>query len=173
MISTSLPEISPPISVSAEESGVETANTPKVSSSTPFAVTVTLRQETYTPAGGVSGVGANEMTALQKFTGKDVREVASQYGESGVMEETEEDAGYSMTSRMALKNIVSNCSATYYFRASDYEPIAAVYNTNVLTSQDVSMTIKIGVASGSITVDPYVRETVQEYFLFSGFFPAA
>ena len=133
-----------------------------------IAVTVTIKNETYTPAGGVSGVGANELTAMQKFNGKDIRAAAAQYGENGVMEETEEDSGYSMVSRMALKNITSGGSATFYFKASNYQPIAAVYDSRVTTSQDVSMTIRLGISSGSITVDPYVTESMREYFIFSG-----
>ena len=143
-----------------------------------IAVTVTVKKETYRPAGGISGVGANDMTALQKFCGKDIRGIADQYGENGVMEEREEDTGYSMVSRMALKSIVSNGTATYYFKAKNgdngwsYEPIAAVYDTEIITSQDVSMSITLGISSGTITVDPYVTDHTKDFYLFSGFFPA-
>ena len=114
-------------------------------------------------------MSAEQPTALQKLVGTDVRTLATQYGENGVMTEEESDTGYSMNSTMRLKDIVSNANVTYYFAASNYEPIAAVYNTSLVTSQDVSMNISIAGSAGSITVDPFVTETTQDVFLFSGF----
>ncbi|MBQ7688847.1 MAG: dockerin type I repeat-containing protein [Clostridia bacterium] len=131
-----------------------------------IAVTVKINTETYIPGQGIVGLGMDAESALEHFTGEDIRLHMDGFDDNGMHTEVEDDDTLSMTSEFKLKNIVSDGNATFYFRADTLEPLAAVYNVSIVSSQDIKMTIEMGSLNGSISADPVMTETDQMVYLF-------
>ena len=126
-------------------------------------VTVNVKNEDLK---SIKALGANQNPALSKLYAVNVKEDLADYL-YGPKKETDE-TGFIMEIEISSLNTSGN--ATYYFDASTYEPIAAVYNINVTMSQHIDMTFDTGVVNLKGTMSPKETTTNQNIYLFSGFF---
>ena len=135
-------------------------------------ITVTTKKENFFGTNGIKNLAATQKTSLQKLTGYDIRSDAAAFGDNYTLSEIDgnSEEGYEIRMDMTLKQITSGANVTYYFRASDLAPVAAVYNTTVHMDQDVSMEVHILLNDINGTMDPTVDTTSTQTYLFTNFF---
>lgn len=134
-------------------------------------VTIDVKNESY--KGGVMNLPETQMTHLQKIFDLDIREEANGFkDENGNFNKTESDVGdgYEITMTMVLQDIKSDGNVVYYFNADTYEPILAVYNTNITMTQNIAMKFKISLFSLNGELDPIITTDTTRVYFFSGTF---
>ncbi len=122
----------------------------------------------------VKNLGKNEKTSLSKIYDIDIREQADEFrNEKGelVKSEIEKGDGYEISMIMRLEEIKSDAVVTYYLDADTYEPIIALYNTDVTMEQTIDMSFKIGLFSLNGAMDPIVTTKYTRAYLFPNYFP--
>ncbi len=134
-------------------------------------VTIDVKNESY--KGGVMNLPEEDKTHLQKIFDLDIREEANGFkDENGNFNKTESDTGdgYEITMSMALQDIKSDGNVVYYFKADTYEPILAIYTTNITMTQNIAMKFKISLFSLNGELDPIITTDTTRVYFFSGTF---
>ncbi len=126
-------------------------------------VTVNVKNE---DLNSIRALKENENPALSKLYAINVKEDFADYL-YGPKVETD-SSGFLM--EIAVSSLNTSGNATYYFDASTYEPIAAVYNISVIMSQHIDMSLSSDLISINGTMAPKETTTAQNIYLFSGFF---
>ena len=142
----------------------------KVISGDVIKVTIDVKNEKYTD---VKNLSTDVKTSLSKIYDIDIREQADEFkNEKGELVKSEIDKGdgYEISMIMRLKEIKSDAVVTYYFDAETYEPIIALYNTDVTMEQTIDMSFKIGIFSLNGAMDPIVTTKYTRAFLFPNHF---
>ena len=133
-------------------------------------VTINIKNEKYST---VKNYPDSTKTALEKIYDMDIRDAANEFkNEKGelVLEENEKGDGFEISMVMRLLDIASDGTVTYYFRASNYEPIMAVYNVDVTMTQTIDMSFKIGLFSLNGEIDPVITTHYSTAFFFPNYF---
>lgn len=133
-------------------------------------VTIDVKNEKYSQ---VKNLKDDELTSLQKIYDINIRDDANEYkNENGElkMTETESGDGYEISMTMSLREITSDAKVTYYFKADTYEPIIALYNTDMTMDQTIDMSFKIGLFSLNGELDPIISTNYTRAYLFPNFF---
>ena len=130
-------------------------------------VTVVLKTERYSALKNTDVV-----TSLMRITGTDIREVAA-VAEANSMTED----GFDL--EMVCKEIVSDCTVTYYFSVTGegddlvYTPIAAKYETRLNMDQHIDIDVSINITDTGVIkfmegkIDMNVISTDTDYFIFN------
>ena len=142
----------------------------KVISGDVIKVTIDVKNEKYTD---VKNLSTDVKTSLSKIYDIDIREQADEFkNEKGELVKSEIDKGdgYEISMIMRLKEIKSDAVVTYYFDAETYEPIIALYNTDVTMEQTIDMSFRIGIFSLNGAMDPIVTTKYTRAFLFPNHF---
>lgn len=130
-------------------------------------VTIDVRDESYQ---SVKNLPENQDTSLQKIYDFDIRADADAFetNDKGelIMTETEKGDGYEISMEMKLSNIKSDATVTYYFDAETYEPIIAVYDTDIMMEQTINMKFKIGIFSLNGELDPVISTNYTRAYIF-------
>ncbi len=135
-------------------------------------VTIDIKNEKY--YGGIENLSAQEQTALQNIFGTDVRDDIREFQKDGngklYFEDSDNGDGYEMTMKMYINQISTDGKVIYYFLEETYEPIIAVYESNEVMEQDISMNFKIGISIKG-TMAPVIRTVNTTAFVFPGYRP--
>ncbi len=124
----------------------------------------------------VKNLPANELTAFQKSIlgeGVNIRTFTDGFEENSsgefVKSEVDKGDGYEISMTMKLREISSDGKIVYYFRESTYEPIIALYYTDITMDQAINMKFKIGISING-AIDPIIRTQTVEAYLFPTYF---
>lgn len=101
-------------------------------------------------------------TALQRVYDFNIYEEAKTLQNSSF-----EESGISMATN--LTDIKTDAQVTYYFLESTYEPIIAVYDTNVIITQEIDMSFSLGLFSLNGEMDPIIETTNTTVYAFPKF----
>ncbi len=134
-------------------------------------VSIDIKNEKYS---SVKNLPDNTMTALQKIYGLNIRLDANSFKDpvTGELKQTvtEGGDGFDITMTMFLKEIASDAKVTFYFLEETYEPIVAVYNTEITMEQEIDMSFNIGLFALKGEMDPIVKTASTEYYVFPNFY---
>ena len=125
---------------------------------------------------GPNGIMENPtaQTALQRFTGEDIRNELSEFTYSNgkysysMTEETEDEDFYSMT--MTLEQMTSSGEATYYLDAATLTPILIIYHTEIKTATEFDVSIRIIANSIDGNMHPVSVDTDEYVFINTNYF---
>ena len=136
-------------------------------------VTVDVKNEKLST---VKNLPANELTVFQKSIlgeGVNIRTFTDGFEENSsgefVKSEVDKGDGYEISMTMKLREISSDGKIVYYFRESTYEPIIALYYTDITMDQAINMKFKIGISING-AIDPIIRTQTVEAYLFPTYF---
>ncbi len=104
-------------------------------------------------------------TSLSKIHSYNMKDIIAEYNE---IPDTGADE---ITMSTQLNDIKTDAQVTYYFLESTYEPIIAVYSTNVVISQSIDMVFELGIFKLSGEMDPIIDTTTTEVYVFPNFTP--
>ncbi len=134
-------------------------------------VTIDVKNEKYSQ---IKNLPDAEYTSLQKIYDINIRNEIAGYekNQNGdlVMTETDAGEGYEISMTMLLRELSSDAKVTYYFKADTYEPIVALYNTELKMDQTIDMKFKIGLFSLNGELDPIITTNYSRVYLFPNFF---
>lgn len=136
-------------------------------------VSVDVKNEKYST---VKNLPDTARTSLQKINDFDMRDEVRDFPDKDAngnpqITEVDKDAsiGYEVSMTMTLREITSDALVTYYFDAETYEPIIALYRTNVTMDQTISMKFKISLFSLNGELDPIITTTYLRAFVFPNY----
>lgn len=136
-------------------------------------VSVDVKNEKYST---VKKLPDTVRTSLQKISDFDMRDEVRDFPDKDAngnpqITEVDKDAsiGYEVSMTMTLREITSDALVTYYFDAETYEPIIALYRTNITMDQTISMKFKISLFSLNGELDPIISTTYLRAFVFPNY----
>lgn len=133
-------------------------------------VTIDVKNEKYST---IKDLPDDQLTSIQKITNVNLRDEITGYEKNAagelVMTEQEKGDGYEISMTMKLRELSSDARVVYYFRESTYEPIIALYYTDLTMDQTIDMKFKLGLTING-ELDPIITTNYTRAYLFPNFF---